>query len=290
MPELKTSGPWLNGDPLTTDDLKGKVVLVNFWTYSCISCVRAIPYLNDLNNRYHDQGLVIVSVHTPEYAFEKVTQNVTNAIAQYQINYPVVQDNSYSLWNNFNNQFWPANYVVDREGKIVFMRLGDEGQELVEQAVHQLIGLPGGLAVSENATQELVKKPSSTINFGLKHIENFSSTELPSKDEQVYTFPEVLRRNAYALEGVWKLLDNKADLTSGYGRIRLNFNAANVSLTAQSIKPVTIKVSVDGHIQPDQTIQDLKDYQIFSSDEAGKHVVEIAIPQPGFEASQFIFE
>jgi len=289
-PAFDKATQWLNSEPLNPDELTGKVVVVNFWTYSCISCVRALPYLDDLAKTYRDEGLVVIGVHTPEYAFEKVTDNVQNAIKQHNITYPVIQDNNYALWNSYNNQFWPASYVIDREGKIVFIRLGDEGQELVEQAVHQLIGLPGGLAIAPDAANELIKKPSTSINLGLKNIQALSTNELPTIEEQIYTFPEVLRRNAYALEGIWKISDNKIALTQGFGRLRLNFNAAKVQLNAQSIKPVVIKVNIDGKPQNDIAIQNLKNYELFSAEEASRHTLEIEVPQPGFGASQFIFE
>ncbi len=290
MPEFKSVTKWFNGEAPIADSLKGKVVLVNFWTYSCIGCIHLIPSLNQWQEIYQDQGLVILGVHTPEYAFEKVTDNVQNAITRYGLKYLVAQDNSYAMWDAYNNQFWPATYLIDREGKVVYARFGDGGEAIINDAISRLIGLPGGLAVAEGEEIQLAKKSSQTIAFGLKHADVLVSAEKPTADEQVYTLPETLRRNAYALEGIWKLSDQKAALTQGYGRIRLSFNAAKVQLTAQSIKPVNLKIIVDGKPRDDVTVQDLKNYDLFSADETSKHILEIEISQPGFEAIAFIFE
>ena len=134
-PEFDSAATWLNSDPQSTAALKGKVVLVNFWTYSCIQCIHTIDQLNNWTKQYQTQGLVVIGVHTPEYAFEKVTDNLQTAVNRYHIAYPVVQDNSYSLWNAYNNQFWPATYLIDREGKIVFIHLGDGGTDLIDNAI-----------------------------------------------------------------------------------------------------------------------------------------------------------
>jgi thiol-disulfide isomerase/thioredoxin len=289
-PEFAKTTQWLNGETPTAESLKGKVVLINFWTYSCISCVRLIPLLNEWQETYQDQGLVIIGVHTPEYNFEKVTDNLQTVINRFQVKYPVIQDNNYAVWEDYNNQFWPANYLIDREGKIVYARFGDGGEDLLSDAINRLTGLPGGLAVPAGEEVTITRKSSQTIAFGFKNPTGFASAELPTSEEQVYTLPETLRRNAYALEGIWKLSDSKAALTQGYGRIRLSFNAAKVQLLAQSIKPVTIKVTIDRKTQTEINVQDQKNYELFSGRLPGKHILEIEIPQPGFEASQFVFE
>ncbi len=281
---------WLNSDPQIMANLKGKVVLVSFWTHSCINCIRAIPYLNQWADKYKDQGLVVLGVHTPQYAFEKVTESVLTSIQRYDIHYPVAQDNAYTVWNGYNNQFWPAVYLVDKEGKVVYGRFGEGNYDLVENAVRTLTGLPGGVAVEDAETNAPVIQPSSQkLLFGRKHIESLQSNELPTTQEQVYTLPEQLRRNAFALEGIWKLSDEKASLTQGYGRIRLSFTAAQVQLAAQSIKPVTLKIAVDGKPAGSITVQAAQDYQLFAAEKSGRHILEIEIPQAGFEASAFIF-
>ncbi len=281
---------WLNGEPQTMANLKGKVVLVNFWTYSCINCIRSLPYLEKLYQDYSNQGLVVLGIHTPQYAFEKVTENVLTAIQRYNIHYPIIQDNSYAVWNAYNNQFWPAVYLVDRDGKIVYTRLGEANYDLTENAIRQLVGLPTGIASANLEDIPLSPRPSQKLLFGLKNPDSVQSNEKPSGEEQVYTLPEQLRRNSFALEGVWKLANEKASLTQGYGRVRLNFTAAEVKLTAQSIKPVTLKINIDGKELGEVTVQALQDYELFKADQSAKHILDIEIPQPGFEAMAFIFD
>lgn len=289
-PEFTKINQWFNAEPLTMDSLKGKVVLVNFWTYSCITCVRALPYFDQWSKAYQDQGLVIIGVHTPEYAFEKVTENLKNAVERYKVSYPVAQDNSYAMWNAYNNQFWPTIYLVDREGKIVYTHFGDGRYDITENAVKNLLNLPGGLALHDEAPIDLNIKPSQKFLFGTKNSASLANNEEPINQEQVYTFPETLRRNSFALEGVWTLWEDKAALTQGHGRIRLNFNAAKVKLIAQSIKPVTVRIIVDGKQRSEIDIREVQDYELFTAEQSGRHTLEMEIPQPGFEASAFIFE
>lgn len=289
-PELTSAAKWFNSDPQTLKNLQGQVVLINFWTYSCYSCIQALPYLNQWWQTYKDQGFTIIGVHTPEYSFEKVSENLQTAISRYNIGYPVAQDNSYAMWNAYNNQFWPAIYLIDREGKIVYTRFGDGKYDLTENAIKQLVDLPGGLALNDDATTTLNIKPSQKLQFGLKHSDVLSSNEQVSKDEQVYTLPEIMRRNSYALEGVWKLSNDTASLTQGFGRIRLSFSGSKVQLDAQSIKSVKITIKIDGKQQTPVEVQDQKNYLLFQNQTAGKHTIDIEIPQPGFQATAFIVD
>lgn len=138
-PELKGTGKWLNSAPLTLGSLKGKVVLVDFWTYSCINCLRTLPYVTGWYNKYRDQGLVVLGVHTPEFPFEKEAAGVQTAIDRFHINYPVVQDNRYETWNAFGNEYWPSSYLIDKSGRIVFKHFGEGGYDQMEEAIRQLL-------------------------------------------------------------------------------------------------------------------------------------------------------
>lgn len=138
-PELTHIEQWLNSPPLTMAGLRGKVVLVDFWTYSCINCLRTLPYVTKWHAKYKDQGLVVLGVHTPEYAFERKTSNVQTAIKRYNIQYPVAQDNEYGTWKAYNNQYWPAAYLIDRGGKIVLTHFGEGGYDEMEAAIKRLL-------------------------------------------------------------------------------------------------------------------------------------------------------
>ncbi len=138
-PEFSGITTWQNSPPLTMQALKGKVVLVDFWTYTCINCLRTLPYITKWYEKYKDQGLVIVGVHTPEYAFERKTSNVLTAIKRFGIKHPVAQDNEYSTWKAYENQYWPAAYLVDRSGKIVYKHFGEGGYKEMESAIQTLL-------------------------------------------------------------------------------------------------------------------------------------------------------
>jgi thiol-disulfide isomerase/thioredoxin len=138
-PEFTGIDKWLNSEPLTLQQLRGKVVLVDFWTYSCINCVHTLPYVKTWNQKYKDQGLVVVGVHTPEYPFERDTGNVKTAIKRFDITYPVAQDNRFATWTAYDNQYWPAFYLIDKQGKVVYTHFGEGEYEQTEAAIKQLL-------------------------------------------------------------------------------------------------------------------------------------------------------
>ena len=138
-PQITGIDTWINGSPLTLSQLRGKVVLVDFWTYSCINCIHTIPYVNDWYRKYRDQGLVVVGVHTPEYLFERDPKNVADALKRFDIQYPVAQDNRYDTWRAYGNQYWPALYLIDANGKIVYTRYGEGGYDKTEAAIREAL-------------------------------------------------------------------------------------------------------------------------------------------------------
>jgi thiol-disulfide isomerase/thioredoxin len=131
---------WFNSGPLTIDSLRGKVVLVNFWTYGCYNCTNALPHVTRLYEKYRNQGLVVVGVHTPEFPFEKSAGNVQAAIKRHGINFPVAQDNEYATWKNYGNRYWPAQYIIDKSGKVVFTHAGEGEYDAIERTVQRLLG------------------------------------------------------------------------------------------------------------------------------------------------------
>jgi thiol-disulfide isomerase/thioredoxin len=142
-PEFTGIDHWLNSQPLTMQQLRGKVVLVDFWTYTCVNCVNTLPHVEKLYEKYKDQGLVVVGVHTPEYAFERETNKVSAAIAQYGLRYPVAQDNHYATWNAYSNQYWPAVYLIDKTGHVVYSHFGEGDYDETEAAVRQQLARAG---------------------------------------------------------------------------------------------------------------------------------------------------
>ncbi|SAK92562.1 redoxin domain-containing protein [Caballeronia calidae] len=142
-PDFAGIDNWINSAPLDLEQLRGKVVLVDFWTFDCINCAHTLPHVKDWYARYRDKGLVVVGVHTPEYAFERDIGNLKKAVAKYGIEYPVAQDNRYATWNAYNNQYWPAFYLIDQNGKIVYSHFGEGRYAQTEEAIRGLLGLSG---------------------------------------------------------------------------------------------------------------------------------------------------
>ncbi len=142
-PEFTGIDTWLNSAPLTMQQLRGKVVLVDFWTYTCINCIRTLPYVKSWHAKYKDQGLVVVGVHTPEYPIERSTNNVKDALKRFDIQYPVAQDNRYATWQAYSNQYWPAFYLIDKTGKIVYTHFGEGRYEETEATIRKLLAQPG---------------------------------------------------------------------------------------------------------------------------------------------------
>jgi thiol-disulfide isomerase/thioredoxin len=278
---------WLNSDPLTINSLKGKVVLVDFWTYSCINCIRTLPYVTKWYDTYHDKGFVVVGVHTPEFAFEKDTGNVARAIQQFGIHYPVAQDNNYGTWNAYNNSYWPAEYLIDQNGNIVHTHFGEGEYDQTEDAIRELLGM--NTPVAKNDGPDLSKVGSPEMYFGTNRLENLDASQKPSDSATVYHAPATLKLNTFALDGQWLFDGEKATLASGPGKIKLHFSSGKVHFVAMADHPITVKISVDGQARPDVTISASQLYTLFDSNDYTDHVLEISIPDAGLEAFTFTF-
>jgi thiol-disulfide isomerase/thioredoxin len=286
-PELVGLKQWLNTEPLTMAELQGKVVLVKFWTYSCINCIRTLPYVTKWYDTYKDQGFVVLGIHTPEFAFEKVTSNVETALKRYSITYPVALDNDYKTWNAFQNQFWPAYYLIDKNGEIIYSHFGEGNYEETELAIRTLLGLEGEFTPPIPASVNQAQTPE--IYLGTLRLKNFGGAEQPTAEEQIYAFPKKLAKNSFALEGRWQFKPEAVEHTEGYGRIRLNFNAAKVFMVAQSIEPVTLKIYVDGKLQKGVTVGESNLYPLYEASQGGSHTMEIEFPKSGAEVFTFTF-
>ncbi|MBI3626883.1 cytochrome c biogenesis protein DipZ [Candidatus Uhrbacteria bacterium] len=286
-PELAGINNWINSKPLTLADLRGKVVLIDFWTYSCINCLRTLPYVTKWYDKYKDDGLVIIGVHTPEFAFEKIASNVEAAVKQLGIHYPVAQDNDYKTWDNYNNRYWPAEYLIDQRGHLVHTHFGEGEYATTENAIRQLLGLNGDM--KEDNGQDLSQVRSPEIYFGTDRLENLSQTQKPQRSASNYTLPLNLSLNDFALQGNWRFDPDKAVLVSGRGKIRLHFSAGKVHLVASSDKPIMVGVLIDGSPSKLIIIQQSQLYTLFDSTNYGDHILELDIPEPGVEAYTFTF-
>lgn len=283
-PEFSGIFKWLNSNPLTIEQLRGKVVLVDFWTYSCINCVRTLPYVSRWHDEYKDKGLVVIGVHTPEFAFEKDTSNVQTALKRHKITYPVAQDNDFATWDAYSNQYWPAKYLVDKNGTIVYSHFGEGKYEETENAIRQLLGLE---SMDYIESQQNTQARSPEMYFGLRRIKNM--VQKPYAEPTNYSYPNRVDLNTFAVEGNWQFDDEKAILVSGSGKIKLHFSGKEVNMVAKSDKTQSITVKVGNQSARVIQIGSSDLYNIYSSDQASQQVLEISIPENGFEAFTFTF-
>lgn len=293
-PELVGISNWLNlpdnKQSLSLAELKGKVVLVDFWTYSCINCIRTLPYVTKWYDTYKDQGLVIIGVHTPEFAFEKETENVLTAIKNFSIKFPVAQDNDYKTWTAYKNQYWPAKYLIDQQGNIVYTHFGEGNYEETENLIRELLGLNKSPYANYNDQKNLNQTKSPEMYFGTDRLEYLTPEQSPSGViESSFTFPKQLKLNNFALEGQWQFSPEKITSISNNSKIRLKFNSGKVFMVASSNKQITLKIKVDGKAQPDVLVSTSQLYTLFDSNEYNEHIIDIEATDAGLEAFTFTF-
>jgi len=244
-PELIPGGVWFNSDPIKLSELKGKVVIVDFWTYSCINCQRTIPYLREWNEKYKDKGLVIIGVHSPEFEFEKNEKNVLQAVKDFQLSYPIVQDNNFATWRAYNNRYWPAKYFIDKDGYIRYSHFGEGAYDESEKVIQELLKETGvadfNVEINNSTYQVLSKTPEIYLGYG--RIEYFSSPELIKKDSiSMYSTPERLSHSTFSYEGEWNVTKEYANPQKG-ANLFLNFDAKEVYLVMKT-KGASSKVKV----------------------------------------------
>lgn len=235
-PELSGLENWINSDPiLSMDDLRGKVVLVDFWTYSCINCIRTLPYLQAWHERYEDDGLVILGVHAPEFQFERKVENVQEAVDEFGLTYPVVQDNEFSLWRAYENRYWPAKYLIDQEGNIRYEHFGEGEYDETEAAIVELLGASKKTGVIEADEVDHRQIGTRETYIGLKRRKNF-----------VEDAGQTLSQNEWTLVGDWVADDEKAVAQEAGTAIRMNFSAAKANLVMSG--PALAEVWIDGEL------------------------------------------
>jgi len=259
MPSLDGAVEWLNSPPLTREALRGKVVVIDFWTYSCVNCLRTLPYVRAWYDKCKDQGLVVIGVHAPEFAFEKDIDNVRRAVKDLGVDYPVAIDNNYAIWRAFDNRYWPAHYFVDAEGRIRYHHFG-EGDYAESEAVIQKLLAEAGAKVASGFVQPDtggvamaaadVASQSPETYVGYSRADNFASPGGAERDrDREYTIPAALKTDEWALSGTWNVGDEKATLAKAGGRIAFRFHARDVNLVlgpGADGKPARYRVIVDG--------------------------------------------
>jgi thiol-disulfide isomerase/thioredoxin len=313
MPSIDGAVEWLNSPPLTREALKGKVVLIDFWTYSCINCLRALPYVEAWARKYQDEGLVVIGVHAPEFAFEKNVANVKRAVSDLGITYPVAIDNNYAIWRAFNNEYWPAHYFIDANGNIRHHHFGEGNYDGSERVIQKLLAEAGHKNVStgivsvdksgiEAQPSDTVKSPETYV--GYRRAENFVSPGGAVRDaSHDYTgTPETL--NDWALNGNWTITPEHAALNAPGGSISFRFHARDLHLVlgpGPDGKPVRFKVTIDGKTPAtghgadtnemgEGTVTTQRLYQLVRQSGAiADHTFKIEFLDPGVQAFAFTF-
>ncbi|NPC57429.1 cytochrome c biogenesis protein DipZ [Caenimonas soli] len=315
FPSLAGATEWINSVPLTPESLRGKVVLVDFWTYSCINCLRTLPYLKAWEEKYKDAGLVVIGVHTPEFAFEKQSSNVHRATKDLGIGFPVAIDNDFAVWRAFRNQAWPAFYFIDAQGRIRHHQFGEDQYAEAEQVIQQLLaeaghtGIPRSLVSPQGQGIQAAPAPSPALSqetyLGWERTRGFASPGgIASDRANAYRTADSLRANQWALAGHWTVERERAVLGQPGGRIAYRFHARDLHLvlgpTADG-KPVRFKVLIDGKpplsdhgsdtdAQGNGTIDAQRLYQLVRQKTNLKdRLFEIEFLDPGAQAYAFTF-
>jgi cytochrome c biogenesis protein CcdA/thiol-disulfide isomerase/thioredoxin len=287
-PDLHDLSAWINSKPLTLESLRGKVVLVDFWTYSCINCLRTLPYLESWYKRYRSKGLVIIGVHTPEFGFEHDVGNVRDAVRRLDVRYPVGLDNAYGTWKAYANNYWPAHYLIDQEGNVREVHIGEGGYAETERHIRKLLAagtagtLPKAGRDPDRTPQEL-RTPESYL--GYLRIANYAGSPLQTDRPAVYHFPSALDLDTFAYAGHWTV-EGERIVAGNDARLRLHFTARKVHLVLGGHG--ALKVKLDG--KPAGTVRVTNDrlYTLVSLPQARNGLLELRFSR-GLSAYAFTF-
>jgi len=297
-PEFVGIKDWINSAPLTMAGLRGKVVLVDFWTYSCINCVRTLPYITQWDAKYRDKGLVIIGVHSPEFEFEKKLDNVKAATEKYGIHYPVALDSNLQTWSNFNNRYWPAHYLIDKDGRVVYTHFGEGHYDVTENNIRALLGLGSEKTeAAEPSRGSFMQTPETYL--GYQRGQNFASEEGVAHDAAShYSFPDALLLNQWALSGDWKVGGENIAVAKAGAALRLNFISRKVFLVlgTENGKPVHVRVLLNGKPASsadvksgDLTVEREALYELIDQGAAKNGILELQSDAPGLQAYAFTF-
>lgn len=276
-PEISGITKWFNSTPLDTASLKGKVVLVDFWTYSCINCIRTLPYIKAWYEKYKDQGLVVIGVHAPEFAFEGQPENVEKAIQKFGITYPVAMDNDLATWQNFANRYWPAHYLINRNGKVVYTHFGEGNYDTTEGNIRALLGIAGDakLDAGKNVTAE-GQTPETYLGNARKEREATSVNGLPL--------------HHWAPNGSWKREAENIESAGSSAALTLHYHAKKVFLVMESADGMPKSVTLSNGKIRNISVKDSQLYELVENPEAQDGTVTITSENPGLRLFAFTFE
>jgi len=295
-----------DGEPIAINDLIGKkVILIDFWTYSCINCQRTTPYLNSWYEKYKDQGLVIIGIHTPEFEFEKKYENVLSATERFGIKFPVVLDNNFSTWQAYENRYWPRKYLIDIDGYIVYDHIGEGAYEETEKKIQELLaermevlGEEGEITTELTKETEKESRPDSPETyFGAWRNDNFGNGTPRAVGSQSFYVPVEVERNKFYLDGVWNITEEYVENVLGGAKIVFRYRASEVNFVAGAAESVRAKILVDGVPATGQdvdadgyvTIEAETLYNLVKTEDKEEHTLEIIPEEGGLQAFTFTF-
>jgi cytochrome c biogenesis protein CcdA/thiol-disulfide isomerase/thioredoxin len=286
---------WINTKPLTMASLKGKVVLVDFWTYSCVNCIRTLPYITAWDEKYRQAGLVIVGIHAPEFAFERKPENVTQAVKKYNIQYPVALDNELKTWESFDNSAWPAHYLINREGKVVYTHFGEGQYDITEKNIQTLLGQKNEDLVKGVTTEHsILQTPETYLGFS-RGFQLENPSQQFNLEPFTYTFPQQLPLNKWALEGIWKRTEDYIETKEKNASLKLHFRAKKVFIVLggsnSTAKPVTVQPYLNGNsIGKPILVVNHQLYTVLDLPEFQTGLLELKALDKGLQAYAFTFE
>jgi cytochrome c biogenesis protein CcdA/thiol-disulfide isomerase/thioredoxin len=298
-PQLVGIVDWVNSAPLNLGQLRGKVVLIDFWTYSCINCIRTFPYLKDLDDKYRDKGLVIVGVHTPEFEFEKNPENVKMAVERFGLHYPVAIDSDFKTWQNYNNQYWPAHYLIDQKGIVRSFHFGEGAYRETENEIRNLLGLTA-LAGSDVPQQHRFITPETYLG-SLRGNSYTPDNKIVAEKKTLYDYSGKLESDLVGLRGSWLVLPEKIAASDGISTLDLNFAATRVYLVMDAPQLQLVTVLLDGKPLPKEyatadmndqgqiKVKEPRKYDVLNLHRAyGRHLLTLQLPE-GVELYAFTF-
>jgi len=282
---------WINSKPLSVKQLRGKVILVDFWTYTCVNCLRTLPYLKDWYAKYHDMGLVIVGTHAPFFNFEHEESNVSKAVKDLDIQFPVALDNTLATWRNYYNLACPSYYLIDQKGMVVYKHLSEGDYNITENNIRYLLGLKDPIKVAPDGTAPSARQTPETY-LGFSRSTRYSSPEAMAMGTRAtYTYPKSLDEGAWGLNGAWTIESEKIISQKSGSALKFKFYGKSITAVMGASKIIKIKILIDGkEIKTrklrikDQTLYDLVTLPVATS-----ATLELIAEDPGLEVYVFSF-
>jgi len=298
MAEISGIDAWINSKPLTLKKLKGKVVLVDFWTYTCVNCIRTLPYIKEWHKKYSKLGLVIVGVHTPEFEFEKKLENVQQAVKKFDLKHPIALDNDYQTWNSFSNRYWPAKYLFNKEGKLVYTHFGEGNYAETEQSIRTLLRELG--KAKEITKVSVTEEPRPKFHFGITPETYCGSSRNSGLGSSAVCLPDGTckyidqgdhKRDTIYLSGDWEqaseYLETQGDKPS---YISIKYRGSEINLVIHPPKKsVTAKIYVDGKLKKFIKVDEPKMYNLHTTKKAEEHELKLVFENKGVRCYAYTF-